>query len=175
MKHMLMLLSLLGTLVLATGSVTAGERPVLDLTNGDSQQAATLEIESKEGRFGAFALPDRLRVFAVDDVRLKKPALGRFSGYRGELVSEVLLRPGKHRVLLHAKGKLGCGWAYQWFVAEPGKRYIAKFKFDRLLYKVWIEDVTSGKPVGGLVLSIDEPEPKPRSQDMYDATTLTLC
>ena len=175
MKHLLMLMSFMVTLALGTGNAAAGEPRVLDLSAGNPDQAITLEIEMKEGRFGVWSLPERMRVFAVDDVPVKPLVLGRFSQYRGDHVEEVLLPPGKHRVMFHLDGKIGCGWGYRWFVAEPGKRYVARFEINRLDFQVWLEEKETGKRVGGLVLSEDEPEPKERSQEMYQVSLTRRC
>jgi hypothetical protein len=44
-----------------------------------------------------------------------------------------------------------------WFVAEPGKEYVARMEFRRATYRVWIEELQSGIEVGGIVGSTDEP------------------
>lgn len=120
----------------------------------------------------ALRIRQRMRVYAVDDTPVKKPGLltQALMTNLGENVDEVRLLPGKHRIHMHATGKISCGWAYLWFVAEPEKRYAARFEFDRLRYRVWIEDLSSGETVGGRVGSKDEPAPNARSQEMFEAT-----
>lgn len=157
-------------------SALARERRVVDYTEGATADAATLEIEvEKKGRF-ALSIPQVMRLYAIDDVPLKDldTVAKVFGTSLGQKVDEVQLPAGKHRILLHATGKIGCGWAYLWFVAEPNQRYAAKFEFDRLLSRVWIEDVATGERVGGMAGSNDEPEPNEPSQEMYEAT-LAKC
>lgn len=172
MKWRLILLCVAGIIAFSSSAAASGEPTIVDYTNGNAAEGITLEIQAvKKGRF-ELRSKQRLRVYAVDDTPVKEPGLlaKALMANLGENVDEVRLLPGKHRILLHATGKISCGWAYLWFVAEPEKRYAAKFEFDRLQYRVWIEDMSSGEAVGGMVGSNDEPEPKVRSQEMYDAT-----
>lgn len=176
MKARLISLLLAGLATVSNVAAAADQPVVVDRTDGNSTDAITLQIDGKiPGRF-ALSHPQRMRVYAVDDIPVKdSSAFAKvFLGGTGEKVDEVRLLPGKHRILLHATGKIGCGWAYLWFVAEPETRYVAKFEFNRLAYRVWIEEMPSGRPVGGMVGADDEPEPRVRSQEMYDATR-TKC
>ena len=73
--------------------------------------------------------------------------------------SEVDVLPGKHEVLLRFMNRLGQrADVCVWFVAKPGRDYLAKFKrTDRDSIFTWIEDGESKTPVGGICGSSDEP------------------
>lgn len=137
----------------------AGNDYIVDLTDGNADQSVSLDVAA-------------MRVYAVDDNPIKERGIliRLFTPNLGEYVRELRLASGKHRVLMHATGKIGCGWVYLWFVAEPGKRYVAKVEFDRLRYRAWIEESETQMLVGGNVGSSDEPEPKAFSAEMYKAT-----
>jgi hypothetical protein len=78
-----------------------------------------------------------------------------------DLVSEVYVLPGKHRIVTsmaihhflftsHARSNL-------WLVAEPGGKYVVKTVLKGRRVQMWIENERTGKPVGGIVGSDDEP------------------
>lgn len=82
-----------------------------------------------------------------------------------------LLEPGKHTIQISnafaSFGMVSC-YLNLWLVAEAGKKYVVKSeciveqnKGDNTssrYFRCWIEDASSGKPVGGFVGSSDEPE-----------------
>ncbi|MDR7098881.1 hypothetical protein J2X04_001228 [Lysobacter niabensis] len=79
-----------------------------------------------------------------------------------KVVDEILFKPGKHHVVyLYVNGN-SYGFSHLWFVAEPGKTYASRGEmrstgFGTGTYRIWIEDVQTGAPVGGLVGGVDEP------------------
>ncbi len=93
----------------------------------------------------------KIGILKVDDKRT-------ISYLRQDGASEVYVLPGKHRITVtlhyaftHALGEL-------WLVAEPGGRYVVKEISKGLRAKAWIEDEETGKPVGGVAGSDDEPK-----------------
>ena len=80
------------------------------------------------------------------------------------LVGEVYVLPGKHTIVTsmviryhflfeaHTSSNL-------WLVAEPGGKYVVKtvLKERPVQIQMWIENERTGKPVGGIVGSDDEP------------------
>jgi len=90
---------------------------------------------------------------------------GKHTGHfmqRAIVVDDVLLKPGKHRIRYLAT-TLNSSFAFLdlWFVAEPGKTYASRADFDWGGVRIWIEDVQTGKRVGGIVGSADEPADPP--------------
>lgn len=73
--------------------------------------------------------------------------------------SEVDVLPGKHEALLRFMNRLGQrADVCVWFMAKPGKHYLAKFdRTDRDSLATWIEEAQSGATVGGICGSNDEP------------------
>lgn len=74
------------------------------------------------------------------------------------VVDEILLKPGKHRIGYVATSLNGGSAVLGlWFVAEPGKSYATRTEGTQFYVRLWIEDVETGKRVGGIVGSEDEP------------------
>jgi hypothetical protein len=92
---------------------------------------------------------DHIGIFKVDNkITTLSPIRAR----------EVSVLPGKHTIFVlveypfsHASGSL-------WLVAEPGGRYIVKESSDWRRVTMWIEDEKTGKKVGGITGSDDEPQ-----------------
>jgi hypothetical protein len=79
-------------------------------------------------------------------------------------VKSVILAPGKHTIKTHWYLSMGrtsysSFSSEMWFVAEPGKTYIANYQELVPLSRInfWVEDESTGKTVGGIKGSIDEP------------------
>ena len=73
-------------------------------------------------------------------------------------VKEVTVLPGKHdiRLMFHMGGEYTGDF---WVVTCPGKTYVAKFD-NEYGFKMWFEDEETGKRVGGIEGSADEPKEK---------------
>jgi len=92
---------------------------------------------------------DHIGIFKVDNkITTLSPIRAR----------EVSVLPGKHTIFViveypfsHASGSL-------WLIAEPGGRYIVKESSDWRRVTMWIEDEKTGKKVGGITGSDDEPQ-----------------
>ena len=64
--------------------------------------------------------------------------------------------PGKHTVLA-ISGGLENQMAL-WILAEPGKEYLLRMESGYGAFRMWFEDASNGRSVGGLVGSDDEPK-----------------
>ena len=85
---------------------------------------------------------------------------------RGKFPDPIVLTPGKHHIRAQATiayegGRVDHSLSpWLWLVAEPGKDYILKGEHGTnypITIRFWIEDPISGKEVGGLAGSDDEP------------------
>lgn len=148
---------LLAGLALTAGIAFAREPEVLDLTGDRPEQAVTLQLPAP-GSFWAWKGPKVLSVYSVDDVQVRKVS-GIKQLWQTDFViyKAIKFLPGKHRVAFKASQGSAYGGTHLWFVAEPGKEYVARMEFRRNTYRVWIEETQSGLEVGGLVGSSDEP------------------
>ena len=96
----------------------------------------------------------RIRIILVDG----KSALNFFKAMYYGNATEVKVAPGKHDIRL----SYSAGFQYIgdfWLVTCPGKTYIAKADAEYGV-KMWIEDAETGKKVGGVKGSADEPKTK---------------
>ena len=106
---------------------------------------------------------DRGRTFVGERVDIQqvdgKPTLsfgeGILSSSSG--AQAVYLLPGKHTLQLRYRGPGAAVTAHLWFVGEAGNSYLVKAAQTGDGLKVWIEDEKTGKPVGGVRGSADEP------------------
>lgn len=161
MKKLWIQLMLLAVLALTAGVAIAGEPEVLDLTGEHPEQAVTLQLPAP-GSFWAWRGPKVLSVYSVDDVQVRK-VTGIKQLWQTDFViyKAIKFLPGKHRVAFKASQGSAYGGTHLWFVAEPGKDYVARMEFRRNTYRVWIEELESGVEVGGLAGSSDEPMDAP--------------
>jgi len=139
-------------LLLALGGCVAA--PVIQMYPGPTLAASQHVIVRVEQRGRAFA-GERVDIQLVDE----KPTLsfgeGILSSSSG--AQAVYLLPGKHTAQLRYRGPGAAVTAHLWFVGEAGGSYLVKAGQTGDGLKVWIEDEKTGKPVGGVRGSPDEP------------------
>jgi len=75
-------------------------------------------------------------------------------------VTEIKVIPGKHDIRFKYKMEFGVSIAELWVVTCPGKSYFAKAVAAGAGSLIWIEDEETGKRVGGIKGSVDEPKDK---------------
>jgi len=111
-------------------------------------------VSGDKGCHGFFALRN-VEVTRVDG----KLAMPIMTVLLSQLFDEppVHLLPGKHDIALKGTflNSYACGNV--WFVAEAGKHYTANMRVKGYSMYFWIEDDATGKPVGGIKGSDDEP------------------
>jgi hypothetical protein len=96
-----------------------------------------------------------LGILMIDDVKSMSASEFTFSGGTG-FPRTYIVTPGKHTVLaIFGKGvKMNL-----WIVAEAGKEYLLKINCSsRGSSRMWFEDTSNGRTVGGVVGSDDEPK-----------------
>ena len=71
--------------------------------------------------------------------------------------ASVTVLPGKHTILVKRESAMFYSIGEFWFVAEPSKEYVVNADDRGYGVRMWIEDETTGKPVGGILGSQDEP------------------
>jgi len=114
-------------------------------------QQVVLRVESRGRTFAG----ERVDIQQVDDKRTLDTGEGILSSSSG--AQAVYLLPGKHTVRLRYRGPGSAVTANLWFVGEAGSSYLIKAGEVGDGLKVWIEDEKTGKPVGGVRGSADEP------------------
>jgi hypothetical protein len=72
--------------------------------------------------------------------------------------SPVGLAPGKHTMKIRVGHGLSHGYADIWLVAEAGKTYRIAKESKGYTFRVWFVEDSTGKQVGGVVGSEDEPQ-----------------
>lgn len=102
-------------------------------------------------------------VLNVDD----KMTLTTMQFLRSNYPDMTVLTPGKHHiravtVISYKGGRVDHPFSpWLWLVAEPGKDYMLKRELgtnNPITVRFWLEDPVSGKEVGGLAGSDDEPD-----------------
>jgi hypothetical protein len=90
-----------------------------------------------------------------------KITIERIDGRHFPGTSTAHLLPGRHSVtILHTRYPY-YRHAALWFEAEAGHAYQARAEFRQRIFRIWIEDLESGAPVGG----IDENPPPTTSSE----------
>jgi hypothetical protein len=83
---------------------------------------------------------------------------GNFSRDQG--IDEVYVKPGRHELFLHWRHGDIYATSRLWFIAETGKSYAVRWKknddgsfwgTDLGTTSIWIEEVETGKHVGGIL------------------------
>jgi hypothetical protein len=129
--------------------------PVVQLYEGptkDPSQQVILRVEQRGRTFAS----ERVDIEQVDDKNTLGTGEGILSSSRG--AQAVYLLPGKHTARLRYRGPGSTATASLWFVGEAGGSYLVKGGQTGEGIKVWIEDEKTGKPVGGVRGSADEPK-----------------
>lgn len=143
--------SLLVVLLLALAGCAA---PVAKMYEGPvlaPSQHVVLRVEQRGRTFAG----ERVDIQLVDDKRTLETGEGILSSSTG--AQAVYLLPGKHTVRLRYRGPGAAVTTNLWFVGEAGGSYLVKAGQTGDGLKVWIEDEKTGKPVGGVRGSADEP------------------
>ena len=63
---------------------------------------------------------------------------------------QALLPPGRHHLQLHYEMIAVYANALLWLDAEPGQSYIVRRKLEGYGVRLWVEEVGTGKVVGGI-------------------------
>jgi hypothetical protein len=147
MKKIILLLCLL--------TLAACAAPVAKLYDGPMRASAEHVILRVDQRGRTFA-GERVDIQQVDEKKTLDFGEGILSSSSG--AQAVYMLPGKHTVQLRYRGPGSAVTANLWFVGEAGGSYLVKAGQTGDGLKVWIEDEKSGKPVGGVRGSPDEPK-----------------
>jgi len=81
-----------------------------------------------------------------------------FLFHGGQRAGEVYVLPGKHNILVEMHLAFTYAMADLWLVAEPGETYVIKYLSKGYRVRIWIENERTGRPVGGVTGSDDEPK-----------------
>jgi hypothetical protein len=141
------------TLVLALGACAA---PVVQMYEGPTL-APSQQVLVRVDQRGRTMASERVDIEQVDGKRTLGVGEGILSTATG--AQAVYMLPGKHTLQLRYRGPGGVRvTAHLWLVAEAGGAYLVKAAQTGDGAKVWIEDEKTGKPVGGVRGSPDEPK-----------------
>lgn len=92
-----------------------------------------------------------LKIYGVDQDRT-------WSWYhKGDGLSEVQLTSGKHTIRARAFMGDALASCHLWFVAKPRGQYELRYHRENMRVAFWIVDKATGRPVGGIKGSDDEP------------------
>lgn len=142
----------IAVLLLALAACAA---PVAQMYDGPTLAPSQHVVLRSEARGRTF-VGERVDIQLVDDKPTLKTAEGILSSSSG--AQAVYLLPGKHTLRLRYRGPGAAVTANLWFVGEAGNSYLVKAGQTGDGLKVWIEDEKTGKPVGGVRGSADEPK-----------------
>jgi len=129
--------------------------PVVQMYEGPTRASSEQVIVRAESRGRTF-VGERVDIQQVDDKPTLQTAEGILSSSSG--AQAVYMLPGKHTLRLRYRGPGSAVTANLWFVGEAGNSYLIKAGQTGDGLKVWIEDEKTGKPVGGVRGSADEPK-----------------
>lgn len=140
-------------LVLALASCAA---PVVQMYEGPTL-APSQQVLVRVDQRGRTMASERVDIEQVDDKRTLGVGEGILSTATG--AQAVYTLPGKHTLRLRYRGPGGVRvTANLWLVAEAGGSYLVKAAQTGDGAKIWIEDEKTGRPVGGVRGSPDEPK-----------------
>jgi hypothetical protein len=141
------------TLVLALAGCAA---PVVQMYEGPTL-APSQQVLVRVDQRGRTMASERVDIEQVDGKRTLGVGEGILSTATG--AQAVYMLPGKHTLQLRYRGPGGVRvTAHLWLVAEAGGAYLVKAAQTGDGAKIWIEDEKTGKPVGGVRGSPDEPK-----------------
>jgi hypothetical protein len=143
------------TIILLTLALAACAAPVVQLYEGPTLAPSQQVLVRVDQRGRTFA-SERVDIEQVDDKRTLGTGEGILSASRG--AQAVYMLPGKHSLRLRYRGPGTTVTANLWFVGEGGASYVVRAAQVGDGVKVWIEDEKTGKPVGGIRGSPDEPK-----------------
>ena len=130
---------------LMTACTTTGEVLLGNPASLAGTGKAKITTDSEHDHTILAGLDRRIYITSLDGKSLFR--LGATSDYP----EGMLLDPGRHEIsirFLHfntfANGRL-------WFVAEREKSYIVRKQMENYSVRLWIEDMLTGRPVGGIV------------------------
>jgi len=110
-----------------------------------------------EGTLGSLALlktsEQPLVIFMVDGL----PTMTQMQWAFYKYPPQVVVTPAKHTVRVMYVMHSASSRMDLWFIAEKGAHYILKQETANSKLRFWIEDFATGKEVGGIVGSDDEP------------------
>jgi hypothetical protein len=115
-------------------------------------QQVVLRVEQRGRTFAG----ERVDIQLVDEKRTLDTGEGILSSSSG--AQAVYLLPGKHTLRLRYRGPGTAVRANLWLVGEAGGSYLVKVDQQGDGVRIWIEDEKTGKPVGGVRGSADEPK-----------------
>ena len=143
------------TLIVLTLALTSCAAPVVQLYEGPTLAPSQQVVVRVEQRGRTF-VNERVDIEAVDDKRALSIPDEILSSSRG--AQAVYMLPGKHTLRLRYRGPGTTAIANLWLVGEAGGSYLVKGAQTGEGVKIWIEDEKTGKPVGGVRGSADEPK-----------------
>lgn len=129
--------------------------PVVKMYDGPvlaPSQQVILRVDQRGRTFAG----ERVDIQQVDEKSTLSFGEGILSSSSG--AQAVYMLPGKHTVQLRYRGPGAAVTAHLWLVGEAGGSYLIKAGQTGDGLKVWIEDEKTGKPVGGVRGSADEPK-----------------
>ena len=147
MKKFILIFGLLALAACAAPVAKMYDGPVLA-----PSQHVILRVDQRGRTFAG----ERVDIQTVDDKKTLEFGEGILSASSG--AQAVYMLPGKHTVQLRYRGPGAAVTANLWFVGEAGNSYLIKAGQTGDGLKVWIEDEKTGKPVGGVRGSPDEPK-----------------
>jgi hypothetical protein len=145
----------IGIVVLLLALAGCVAAPVTQMYPGPTLATSQHAIVRVDLRGRAFA-SQRVDIEQVDDKPTLSTGEGIFSSASG--ASAVYVLPGKHHLRLRYRGPGTAVRANLWFVGEAGGSYLAKVDQLGDGVRIWLEDERTGKPVGGVRGSADEPK-----------------
>lgn len=143
---------LVSSLLALAGCVAA---PVTQMYPGPTLGASQQVLVQANLRGRAFA-SQRVDIEQVDDKPTLSTGEGIFSSASG--ASAVYVLPGKHHLRLRYRGPGTAVTANLWLVGEAGGSYLVRVEQMGDGVRIWLEDEKTGKPVGGVRGSADEPK-----------------
>lgn len=144
MKLRLLLLAV----VLFAGGCASTTRPsqAVDTPKGAAEKRIRVTADSQRERTLFAGLDKRLYITHVDDESTNTACFHWPDCY----AEEVLVAPGRHYLKLKFAHLGSFARTTVWFDAEEGKSYIVRKRLSGYGVQFWVEDASTGRPVGGL-------------------------
>jgi hypothetical protein len=151
-----MKLRVVGIVAVILGAGCASAPPVdqAQIHKTESRIRVTTDSENEHGLFSG--LDKRVYITHVDDASTNTICFHFPDCY----AQKVFVSPGRHYLKLKFTYLNRFARTTVWFDAEEGRSYVVRRKLSGYGVQFWVEDLATGRPVGGLPGAEEETEKK---------------
>jgi len=136
--------------ILSLALVSGCAAPKVKMYPGNEVEESQRAVIKADKQFSG-----RIDIYSVDGKKTSNYFATLAHG--GNAAVEVYVLPGKHNITAQVRYLVSYAFVEMWLVAEAGESYVIKARSEGFSVTMWIENERTGKPVGGIKGSDDEP------------------